>query len=136
RVFESKVLSKIEEILNHFSQSENLELAFKKHHTISKNGKNKELDGAIFYLNKLIIGIEINFYTTSGSKVTELFERAYPDLQNTLVSMGANLLIVTDGKGWRIMRKTIRNAFYRLENICNYYQLEEKLTSLLQKILK
>lgn len=126
KIFHENVLRKIDTILSTMN-SGRTSYYCKKEARIELSNDSKVLDALIYENNIPVIGVEINFYTTSGSKVTEIFHRLYPDLQQSLAEKGIKLLVVTDGKGWLRMRNTLIRAFHRLEYLCNLNQLEDTL---------
>lgn len=133
KIFEDLVLTRIKSIIDNFSTNEGVKLNCYQQYKLKVNEASKTLDAGILIEKNLIIGVEINFYTTQGSKVTEIFNRAYIELQNMLRSIGADLLVVTDGAGWIRMRETLLKAFNRLDFICNLKQLDKMLEEMLHK---
>lgn len=82
-------------------------------------GNSKSVDFAILYDGKVRIGIEVNFYTTTGSKPTEI-KRAYENVNRELSNVGVELVWITDGAGYLKMRKSLAEAFEKHPNTYNY----------------
>lgn len=59
--------------------------------------------------NGKVVGIEINFYTSPGSKPTEI-KRSYGHINKELEQVGALLVWVTDGIGYSQMKKSLKEA--------------------------
>ena len=85
-----------------------------------KNSANgKTVDFAIVFRGKTRIGVEVNFYTTSGSKPSEI-RRAYGQVNRELSQVGVELAWITDGAGYVKMRRSLREAFETHPNTYNY----------------
>lgn len=63
-------------------------------------------------------GLEINFYTSSGSKPTEI-KRSYGHVNRELEKVNAVLIWVTDGVGYMDMKKSLKEARDIHKNIYN-----------------
>ncbi|MCL6481439.1 MAG: type II restriction endonuclease [Firmicutes bacterium] len=79
----------------------------------------KKVDFAILHKNKVKLGVEVNFYTTLGSKPTEI-KRAYQNVNRELAKVGVQLVWITDGAGYLKMRRSLKEAFKVHPNIYNY----------------
>jgi len=90
----------------------------------SKNGK--RVDFAILHKEKVRFGIEVNFYTTPGSKPTEI-KRAYANVTRELRQVGVDLIWITDGAGYFKMRKSLEEAFTTHANTYNYNMARQYL---------
>jgi type II restriction enzyme len=73
---------------------------------------------------KLKIGIEVNFYTASGSKPTEI-KRSYGQVNRDLEGVNAALIWVTDGAGYIDMKKSLMEAKEAHPNIYNFHMFKE-----------
>ncbi len=87
--------------------------------------------------NGKVLGIEINFYTASGSKPTEI-KRSYGLVNKELEKVGVTLAWITDGIGYKEMKKSLKEAWdihkntYNLnmmkdsfeDDIVNYFKLD------------
>ncbi len=92
------------------------------------NGLSKKVDFAIIVNGENKFGIEVNFYTVPGSKPTEI-KRSYGDIRQGLLTIGVDLIWITDGKGYRRMKRSLRDAYIILPNIYNFYQTKEYLAA-------
>lgn len=85
-----------------------------------KNPANgKTVDFAIVFRGKTRIGVEVNFYTTTGSKPSEI-KRAYGQVNRELSQVGVELAWITDGAGYLKMQRSLREAFEAHPNTYNY----------------
>lgn len=99
-------LEKIVEKLN--KNGYNVELKKEEKIYYSDNMTSKTLDFCLKYKDK-IIGIEVNFYTASGSKPTEI-KRSYGHVNKELEKVNASLVWITDGIGYMQMKKSLKEA--------------------------
>jgi hypothetical protein len=90
------------------------------------NKLSKKVDFALMQGGRPRFGIEVNFYTVSGSKPTEI-KRSYGSITSGLNGVGTELLWITDGKGYRAMNRSLRDAFVTLPNIYNLRQAQQHL---------
>ncbi len=95
----------------------------------------KKVDFLINYNGNPRFGIEANFYTTTGSKPTEI-KRSYGNIRDGLKEEGVDLVWVTDGKGYRRMDRSLRDAYAIIPNIYNLKSLEEHFADDLLAIIK
>ena len=80
---------------------------------------------------KCIYGIEVNFYTSSGSKLNET-ARSYEKLTESAKNIeGFKFVWITDGIGWRNAKGNLKETFSILEHI---YCLEELEQGILKKL--
>ena len=79
----------------------------------------KRVDFCLDLGPRRLVAFEVNFYTVSGSKPTEI-KRAYADLNRNLERRGITLVWITDGIGYRKMRRSLRDAFAAHPNTYNY----------------
>jgi|ERR1700675_826362 len=77
------------------------------------------VDFALSSHGKVRIGLEVNFYTTSGSKPSEI-KRAYQSVNRELSMVGVELVWITDGAGYLKMKRGLREAFEAHRNTYNY----------------
>jgi type II restriction enzyme len=82
--------------------------------------------------DKMIYGIETNFYTGHGSKLNET-ARSYKMLYQEAQRIdGFKLVWITDGIGWTSAKDNLRETFNVMETVYNINDLEKGLlTSLL-----
>jgi type II restriction enzyme len=85
----------------------------------------KTLDFYLQYKNK-IIGIEVNFYTASGSKPTEI-KRSYGHVNKELEKVNASLVWITDGIGYMQMKKSLKEAVDIHNNTYNFNMMKDFL---------
>lgn len=98
------------------------------------NGLSKKVDFALLQDGHTCVGFEVNFYTTAGSKPSEI-KRSYGNVLEALRDEGVELLWITDGKGYRDMHRSLRDAYVILPNIYNLRQTEEHLAEDLREWL-
>lgn len=95
----------------------------------------KKVDFGILYNRKQVIGVEVNFYTVSGSKPTEI-KRSYGQVNQELAKVGCELVWVTDGIGYDDMKKSLKEAFDIHKNTYNFKMMEENLENDILDFLK
>ena len=99
------------------------------------SSQSKKVDFAIKSNNKIKIGIEVNFYTNTGSKPTEI-KRSYGEVNRKLNKLGIELVWITDGFGYSIMKKSLGDAFEIHKNTYNTKMLEKYFKDDLKSIFK
>ncbi len=67
------------------------------------------------------VDLETNYFGVSGSKPDVI--TGYIDRQRLLAPEGWDLILVTDGPGWRKMKNLLRDAFERLNYVMNLDQV-------------
>lgn len=87
----------------------------------------KQIDYLILKNNVPKVAIEVNFYSTSGSKPSEVLERAYPNLQSNLKNKNIGFIAITDGLGWEKMKQVIKTAFNKIDYLLNIKQAKSGL---------
>jgi type II restriction enzyme len=123
-VLEDRIKRLLQNILDSIKEETGITLTFKSQININLEHGKKKVDYVILKKGDIIAVIEVNFYSTSGSKPSEVLERAYPDLQTHLKKMGLPLIVITDGKGWLRMRNSIERALYTLDHCLTIKQVE------------
>lgn len=93
--------------------------------TVDLEHEKKKVDYVVLVDDVPRVAIEVNFYSTSGSKPSEVLTRAYPDAQNNLRKAGMGLIVLTDGIGWEKMKPVISTAFGKLDHLMNMKQAKE-----------
>jgi hypothetical protein len=111
------------------------EVEFVEEKAIQFGDLSKTVDFLILHNRQPRFAIEANFYTTSGSKPTEI-KRSYSNIRQEFESVGVHLIWVTDGKGYRSMRRSLRDAFTIHPNTYNLRQFEQDFASDLISVLK
>lgn len=86
----------------------------------------KKVDFALLVDGKIKIGIEVNFYTTGGSKPSEI-KRAYQQVDRELALVGVQLVWITDGAGYLGMKKGLAEAFETHPNTYNFEMAQRYL---------
>ncbi len=97
-------------------------------------GQSKKVDFAIYHDGRPRFGVEVNYYTVAGSKPTEI-KRSYAEVLRGLQSIGVDLIWITDGRGYRDMRQSLKDAFTVLPNIYNLRQAQAHLLADLEAVL-
>lgn len=92
---------------------------------ISTGLQNRKFD-EIVITNRLNMNIEVNFYSGTGSKPSEIVE-SYISRKRELDWMGWKFIWITDGDGWRKMRNQLRRGIEHFEYVLNLYMLEKGL---------
>jgi type II restriction enzyme len=101
-----------------------------------KDSRNrKKVDFGILHRGKARIGVEVNFYTTSGSKPSEI-KRAYENVNRELNQVGVELVWITDGAGYLKMKKSLEEAFRIHRNTYNYEMAQRYLKEDIYEFLK
>lgn len=98
-------------------------------------GLSKKVDFTISVDERTLFAVETNFYTTPGSKPTEI-KRGYGNIRRGFLGIGIDLIWVTDGKGYRGMKKSLKDAYKILPNIYNLRQLKRHLADDLIAVLE
>jgi hypothetical protein len=95
-------------------------------HTVELQGRilDKTVDYLVLREGTPLLAVEANFFSSSGSKPSEVLERAYPELQRDLASVSVELAVVTDGAGWLAMPRVLERAFQKLAHLMNMRQAE------------
>ncbi len=94
----------------------------------------KKTDFAITHKGKIRFGMEVNFYTVADSKPTEI-KRSYRNVMEGLQGVGVDLIWITDGKGYREMQRSLKDACTILPNIYNLRQAKAHLLADLEAVL-
>ncbi|MBU3924000.1 MAG: type II restriction endonuclease [Nanoarchaeota archaeon] len=130
------VRNKLKLIVNNLNKK-NFNLRLVEEENIPYGGDSrqaKRVDFAILRNGKIIIGIEVNFYTNTGSKPTEI-KRSYGEVNRKLNSNGIELIWLTDGFGYTIMKKSLGDAFEIHPNTYNSRMMEMFLEDDLENFL-
>lgn len=91
---------------------------------ISNRGKTEKRFDFVIKTQKMIYGIETNFYGSDGSKLNET-ARSYKTLAlETDTADGFTFVWFTDGKGWTSARNNLEETFDVMEHIYNINDLE------------
>jgi len=115
----SEIISSTLEELN---REKGLSLSFETQMYIDLEKERKKSDFVILQGDEQKIAIEVNFYSTSGSKPSEVLGRAYPEVQENLKKRGIGFIVITDGVGWDKMKPVISTAYKKLDFLMNIKQ--------------
>lgn len=132
----SEIISSTIEKIN---KEKRLNLFFESQMYVDLINERKKIDYVILKDNKQIIAIEVNFYSTGGSKPSEVLGRAYPEVQENLKKKGIGFIVITDGIGWESMKPVISTAYEKLDYLMNIKQaksgeLEKAILELIVRI--
>jgi len=116
-----KELSEIVERLN--CRGNDIKLGKEENIYFSDGTTSKTLDFCL-HSNNRTIGIEVNFYTASGSKPTEI-KRSYGHINKELEEVGAALVWITDGIGYKDMKNSLKEARDIHKNTYNLNMMKE-----------
>jgi len=131
---ETQIKILLEKTLKEIKETTNLNLVFKTQMYVKLKSEDKRLDYMILVNNKPKIAVEVNFYSVSGSKPSEVIARAYPELQESLQKNSIHLIVISDGRGWQKMKPVIYTAYNKLHFFMNIKQAKQGL--LKQSILE
>ena len=96
---------------------------------ISNQGKMEKRFDYVIKTDKMIYGIETNFYASGGSKLNET-SRSYKQIsQESETIDGFTFVWFTDGKGWNNARNNLEETFDVMKNIYNINDLENDIIS-------
>ena len=115
----NKIISSTIEKIN---KEKGLNLSFEPQMYVDLANERKKIDYVILQNGKQKIAIEVNFYSTSGSKPSEVLSRAYPEVQENLKKKGLGFIVITDGIGWESMKPVISTAYEKLDYLMNIKQ--------------
>ncbi len=127
KYFKIEVKNVISSIIDEINQQFENKLFLGEEIDIPYGGRlSKRCDFAIVYNEKVRFGIEVNFYIVSGSKPAEI-KRSYGSIRDGLSEQGVDLIWITDGKGYRQMKRSLHDAYLILPNIYNLYHVNKYL---------
>ena len=124
-LLELRIDSLIKTVLAKLSKHSQVNLECKKRIKINLKNGQKELDFLLISGDNPKIAVEVNFYSTGGSKPSEVLERAYPDLQHNLKESNIGFIVITDGKGWFKMKPALDRSLQNLTHCMTIKQAEE-----------
>lgn len=76
--------------------------------------------------------VEVNYYGTQGSKVTEI-PRSYMDVAKKINSVeGFEFVWITDGIGWKKAKEQLNEAYDEIPNVYNLNTLQDFINKILQ----
>ena len=90
----------------------------------------KRFDFVISCPNKKYL-VEVNYYGTQGSKVTEI-PRSYMDVAKKINSVkGFEFVWITDGPGWEKTKEQLNEAYDEIPNVYNLKTLQDFIDKIL-----
>ena len=90
----------------------------------------KRFDFVISCPNKKYL-VEVNYYGTQGSKVTEI-PRSYMDVAKKINSVkGFEFVWITDGPGWEKAKEQLNEAYDEIPNVYNLKTLQDFIDKIL-----
>ena len=99
---------------------------------LSNNGKATKKFDFVVESKGQIYGLEVNFYSSSGSKLNET-ARSYKMLAAESKNLkGFKFVWITDGMGWKAAKNNLRETFDALENL---YCINDLENGILEQIL-
>lgn len=97
--------------------------------SISNNGSAEKRFDFVIKCQKMIYGIETNFYSSPGSKLNET-ARSYKTITLETKDLDFFKFVwLTDGQGWISARNNLKETFDVLENLYNIKDLEDGVIS-------
>lgn len=134
RVFQREVRKLLDNIVNALRQK-GYKVELRSEVTLRYGREqSKKVDFAVYHKGQPRFGVEVNYYTVAGSKPTEI-KRSYAEVLRGLQSIGVDLIWITDGRGYRDMRQSLKDAFAILPNIYNLRQAQAHLLADLEAVL-
>lgn len=96
---------------------------------ISNSGKMEKRFDFVIKTDKVIYGIETNFYASGGSKLNET-ARSYKQIAQEAATIdGFEFVWFTDGQGWTSARHNLEETFDVMEHIYSIDDLEKGIVS-------
>lgn len=100
---------------------------------ISNQGKAEKRFDFVIKTDKVIYGIETNFYASGGSKLNET-ARSYKQIAQEAAAIdGFEFVWFTDGSGWTSARHNLEETFDVMEHIYSIDDLENEVISKLNE---
>lgn len=110
--------------LEHIQKKWNIDLS-----SLSNNGKSAKRFDFVIKTEKMIYGIETNFYGSGGSKLNET-ARSYKMLSQEADTIdGFTFVWFTDGIGWKGAKGNLRETFEVMDNIYSIDDMEHNIMS-------
>lgn len=98
---------------------------------ISNQGKAEKRFDFVIKTDKMIYGIETNFYASKGSKLNET-ARSYKQIAQEAATIdGFEFVWFTDGSGWKTAKNNLEETFDVMEHIYSIDDLENGVIQLL-----
>lgn len=91
---------------------------------VTNGGKGEKRWDYVVKTKNCIYLIEVNFYSSGGSKLNET-ARSYKTITTEMKNIeGAKFVWITDGKGWKSAKNNLEETFDVLENLYNIQDLQ------------
>ncbi len=95
-------------------------------------GANKTFDFAVLSPTGKIYLIEVNFYSSGGSKLNET-ARSYTRLQEEINKLdGVEFVWITDGTGWKTAKNNLHEAYQTIDNLITLEELDINLKEIIK----
>lgn len=92
---------------------------------LSVLGEDKKRFDFVVETNRCTYLIEVNFYSSGGSKLNEV-ARAYSELSPKINAVnGLEFVWITDGIGWKSARNKLEEAFYAIPHVYNLTTIDD-----------
>jgi len=117
----------IKDVVEKLKDDLHINLSYQSQMFVDLPNERKQIDYVVLKNNIPKVAIEVNFYSTSGSKPSEVLERAYPNLQSNLKNKNIGFIAITDGLGWEKMKPVIKTAFNKIDYLLNIKQAKSGL---------
>lgn len=104
--------------------------------SILKLERRKYADFVVLKNGEPVIGIEVNFYNTTGSKPSEV-AGSYIELEERIVNEDGKvdaLIWITDGPAWRKMEEPIKSAMRNMDFVLNLEMAENNIRELVEAL--
>ncbi len=99
---------------------------------VTNGGKGEKRWDYVVKTKNCIYLIEVNFYSSGGSKLNET-ARSYKTITTEMKNIeGAKFVWITDGKGWKSAKNNLEETFDVLENL---YNIQDLQNGILKKVL-
>lgn len=99
---------------------------------ISNSGKSEKRFDFVIKTDKVIYGVETNFYASGGSKLNET-ARSYKQIAQEVATIdGFEFVWFTDGSGWTSARHNLEETFDVMEHIYSIDDLESNILNMLK----
>lgn len=107
---------------NHVEKEFNIDLS-----PITDSGESIKRFDFVFKVKNIVYGVEVNFYSTQGSKLNET-ARSYKEIAEKAKKIkNFRFMWITDGCGWKGAKNNLHETFNVLDDIYNINNLKNNL---------
>lgn len=106
------------------------EYSYKSQDKVRGINTNKRADFIIYKNHKPKYIIECNFYSSTGSKPSEV-ARAYTELEQMINKTNMKFIWITDGQGWKKIQNPLIKAMENIDYLVNYNIIDKNFDKLL-----